>query len=464
MVNEPNTFGTPTQIGIKASQLLSNSDINQNNISGATSYSAGVKAVSTSANALMAVRCNTTAYTARGLEFNGIQTITMLEDNTMSNQTYGLVLDNSAKLTSTLSTFVMGTSTRPTNNVWLNSWTVPNYKTLTTGGSSAQNGKLYVRYSSATLDPDGSGNNFGGTIPGDNYYHTPVSGTLTLLSSSNVSPSCRISGGGDGGSGRMMSDSTNEHIIALLEQSATDSTIFNELSNEGGFINKNTVFRTLKANTGLLSNSSYLNNFYNSIQNTSVKQLFDIEEAIANGNLILANSYLSNFTPSNLVETNYKNFYLVCLNVKDSTFSSADSLTLENIAKSCPYTSGNVVHQARSLYNILYKTYKTFYDDCQSLASRKGSTPKNNIQIKLKTELYPNPNNGNFTIRINNAKEKQSVEISIFDMNGKLLIREDKTVTNSEVNLSQLLLNGAYTVKIKLADGTYDQHKIIINK
>ncbi len=464
MVNEPSTYGTPTQVGINASQLLSNSDINQNNISGATSYSTGVKAISTSANALMAVRCNTTAYTARGLEFNGIQTITYLEDNTMSNQTYGLVLDNSAKLTSTLSTFVMGTSTRPTNNVWLNTWSVPNYKTLTTGGSSAQNGKLYVRYSSSTLDPDGSGNNFGGTIPGDNYYHTPVSGTLTLLSSSNVSPSCRISGGGGGESGRMMSDSTNEHIIALLQQSTTDSTIFNELSNEGSFINKNTVFRTLKANTSLMDNSASLNTFYNSIQNTSVKQLFDIEESIATGDFTIANSLLINFNPTNLAETNYKNFYLVCLNVKDSTFSSSDSLALESIAKSCPYNGGNIVHQARSLYNILYKTYKVFYDDCQNVASRKSNKVLSNIQVQLKTQLYPNPNNGNYTIRINGAKDKESVEICIFDMNGKLLIKEDKSVINKEIFLTQNLLNGTYTVKVKLADGTYDQHKIIISK
>lgn len=461
MVNEPNTYNaTPIQTGINAVQL-NNSNVNQNNISGVTSYSPGVKAISTQANALLAISCNTTANSARGLEFNGIQTISTLEDNTMDNQTYGLVLDNNAKLTSTLSTFVMGSASRPTNNVWLNSWTVPKYKTGTFN-SSAQNGKLYVTYGNANLDPDGSGNTnlFFFT---DNYWHTGT-GTVTLLNSSAVSPSCRISSGGGGGTGRMAGSGNDSNIVALLEQTTNDSIIFNEASTDAEFINQNTVYRTLKANSNLQSVSSTLNNFFTNSQNSSVKKLYDLENDIVNANHSNAISKLNAFTPSNNVETNYKNYYGIYLKTKDSTYSSSDSLDLANLASSCPYTSGSVVHQARSLYNILYNTYKVFYDNCGDLASRKINKDRNDIQVMLKTQLYPNPNNGNYTVRFDKILEKQNVEISIFDMTGKLILRESKFISGNEINMSNILLNGAYTLKVKLPDGTYDLHKIIINK
>jgi hypothetical protein len=468
MVNEPNTFNaTPIQTGINAVQL-NNSNVNQNNISGVTSYSPGVKAISTQANALLAISCNTTANSARGLEFNGIQTISTLEDNTMSNQTYGLVLDNSAKLTSTLSTFVMGSASRPTNNVWLNSWNVPKYKTGTFNSSSAQNGKLYVTYGNVNLDPNGSGLTSGNNVfPNpDSYTYTTGSFSVsnTLLQAIAVSPSCRLLGGGGGGSGRMAGSGNDSNIVALLEQTTSDSIIYDVSSTDAEFINQNTVYRTLKANTNLQNVSTTLNNFFTNSQNSSVKKLYDLENDIVNANHSNAISKLNAFTPSNTVETNYKNYYAIYLKTKDSTYSSSDSLDLANLASSCPYTSGSVVHQARSLYNILYNTYKVFYDNCEAIAARKATKNQSSILVAKKTELYPNPNNGNYIIRFSKSIEKLSIEISIFDMTGKLLLKENRLVIGDEISMSSSLLNGIYTVKIKLPDGTYDLHKIIISK
>ncbi|MBA3682282.1 MAG: T9SS type A sorting domain-containing protein [Bacteroidetes bacterium] len=222
--------------------------------------------------------------------------------------------------------------------------------------------------------------------------------------------------------------------------------------------------RSLKSNADLMDNSITLSNFYSSSQNSSVKNLCDIEEGFGNSNLNNVAGLINNFTPANTVETNYKNFYTIYLRTKDSTYNSIDSLNLYNLAESCPYTAGSVVHQARALYNILYTTYKVFYDNCGEIAMRKINTAKNNIQVILKTQLYPNPNNGNFTIRFDKVIEKQNVEISIFDISGKLLSKENRLTIGNELNISSSLLNGAYTVKIKLPDGTYDLHKIIITK
>ena len=105
-----------------------------------------------------------------------------------------------------------------------------------------------------------------------------------------------------------------------------------------------------------------------------------------------------------------------------------------------------------------------FYDNCGDLASRKIDKAKKDLQVMLKTQLYPNPNNGNYTVRFDKILEKQNVEISIFDMTGKLILKESKFISGNEINMSNSLLNGAYTLKVKLPDGTYDLHKIIINK
>ncbi|MEO6303620.1 MAG: T9SS type A sorting domain-containing protein [Bacteroidia bacterium] len=462
MVNEPNTYyTTPIQTGINFTQILNTSKINKNNINGSSSptYSPGVKAISTSGNAIMSVRCNTTAYTARGLEFNGVQTIDYLEDNTMSDQTYGFVLDNSAKLTSTVSTYVMGSASRPTNNVWLNSWTV-NTKTGTFNSSSAQDGKLYVDFTSSQLDPNGSGYTdwiYGTT----NYFHASHAASTLLNVTTTVTPSCRITGGG---MGRMMNDGNDSNIVALLEQTTNDSIIFDEVSSEANFINKNTVYRTLKANIDLLDKSNSLSNFYASVQNSSLKNLSDIEEAFANSDLNSASTLIDGLNPSNAVETNYKNFYTIYKHTKDSTYNFNDSTLLSNLANACPYMSGGVVYQARAFYNILYTTYKVFYDNCNEVSARKANKPKQNIRVILKTEVYPNPNNGNYTIRFTNVLEKQNIEISIFDLSGKLLFKENKLISGNEINMSNNFINGAYTVKIKLPDGSYDLHKIIISK
>lgn len=64
-----------------------------------------------------------------------------------------------------------------------------------------------------------------------------------------------------------------------------------------------------------------------------------------------------------------------------------------------------------------------------------------------------------------NESEKQSVEITIFDITGKEILKENRLLDDGdEIRMSQNLLNGTYLVKVKLQDGSTDVHRLIIDK
>jgi hypothetical protein len=79
--------------------------------------------------------------------------------------------------------------------------------------------------------------------------------------------------------------------------------------------------------------------------------------------------------------------------------------------------------------------------------------------------LYPNPNSGDFIIKIEESRRNEKPEINIFDVTGRLISAEKKVSGNSsEFQLKNDLQNGMYLVKVKFDDGTCDIHHLIISK
>jgi hypothetical protein len=86
------------------------------------------------------------------------------------------------------------------------------------------------------------------------------------------------------------------------------------------------------------------------------------------------------------------------------------------------------------------------------------------LNVILKSTLFPNPNGGKFVIRVNAPISPQQVEISIFDISGSLVQSENKNLKeNNEIDLNSKLLNGTYLVKVKLGDGSFDVHRLVID-
>lgn len=83
--------------------------------------------------------------------------------------------------------------------------------------------------------------------------------------------------------------------------------------------------------------------------------------------------------------------------------------------------------------------------------------------IKNEPIIYPNPAKDKITVSI---KEKQSIaglNLSIYNIQGQLLLQQNITQNKSEIAISQLL-QGIYIAKIRMSDGSYRQKKFVVVK
>lgn len=99
-----------------------------------------------------------------------------------------------------------------------------------------------------------------------------------------------------------------------------------------------------------------------------------------------------------------------------------------------------------------------FDQTCQMITITGSVT---NISKQSGISIYPNPNNGNFNIKIENPKE--DISIKIYDILGNLvkIIDTDNLITSYNISLNTN--NGVYLVKITNNGNTYTQ-KITLNK
>lgn len=64
-------------------------------------------------------------------------------------------------------------------------------------------------------------------------------------------------------------------------------------------------------------------------------------------------------------------------------------------------------------------------------------------------KLYPNPNNGNFTL-VGTVLGKENFQMQVFDLSGRLLIHKKLGLYEQQhLNYSTLLKEGVYLLKLK---------------
>lgn len=392
----------------------------------------------------MIVSCNETRRTYNGLAFNASNPQVGVFNNIMRNQVIGFLLDNNGVVGATYGAGpnTIGTTGQPADNEWLGGqWNQPGrYKTFT-NNSTAQSSPMYVQNSS-NFDPSGFGFS-NPPLPPTLQYNTSVS---SIFTTSGITPvNC--------GTGIPPALVLINNPVTELEKIVQNQNLVTGNVVKVRRVQKNAVFKELKADQTLTQNSTILQNFYNTELSTNNQVYATIEEQIAQEQLSQASNALAAVSNQDDVDNNHQIYNTCMLHYKDRTqvFTAADSANLVVLCQKCPYTDGFVVFRARALYNLVFKTVEAFVDNCDNNAQNRLAATftdeEDDMAELLKVELYPNPANNKFTIVTDEAEVTLNVIIS--DVQGKKLQEATVNVENYEVGLQVNLPNGIYIVSIR---------------
>lgn len=428
--------GTATQFGVQHTNNTGattyGNSINGNSVTGTGIFTnSNVRGVYTARCNKERVACNVVNGTTHGIQFASGHLNTKFDNNSMTNHMYGYVLSDNGIID------WQGSLSSPADNTWSGAWTGFNFKTATLSGSSAQFSKMYVR-NGGLFNPNGSGFAASGLYGVEDYFYSGTSGTLLYVPTTTPpSLGCAVIVGGGGGGGIPGS------AIALLEDIAQDNISHANNDAETKYINKNQLYRLLKADPSLTSSSVVLQNFYIASIPTVRETFASIEDDIASGDLVNGQSKTNALAPVNSIEDNYKTFFNAYLKYQTDTILSGDSIAIVNMANACPFTDGDVVYQARVLYNSIYSTNIYFEDNCPEVTERSFDQIKDKTTSSFDVLLYPNPNTGDFSL-VPFSSDITELNITVMDVNGKIIFT--KTINSGDrlFNLSLDSPNGIY--------------------
>ncbi len=302
-------------------------------------------------------------------------------------------------------------------------------------------------YKTGSIPPNPNGN-----VLASQLYGAP--NTLTLTTGAY---SCA------GGGARMASQNKYDEENENLSSAGYKGN--NALINESEYVNGTSLYRYLDANPSEKNNNSVYASFYNAKFNTSMEQFVQIEKALYDQQLAQALSLNNAVITTNPVEVNYKSFYSLYIKAQSGTFTSADSTLLANLANFCPGLDGEVVYQARSLYNSIYKTVIVYNENCNALSQdnlKKSTMGKIEKENSWAIELYPNP--ANTFVNIVSSNENDVLKAIITDVSGKILFVKQVNTSNFICKLDLDLMPGAYFVTITNDKHNSTNKKLIIAK
>jgi Secretion system C-terminal sorting domain len=132
----------------------------------------------------------------------------------------------------------------------------------------------------------------------------------------------------------------------------------------------------------------------------------------------------------------------------------------------CPITDGIGVYQARTVLEYYTgQPYDNFPDDCNGLRNedkpeKKKTVPKDSVSFNL----FPNPNNGTFTIEYNLGNEK-SGKVDIYSELGMFVGEYALALQSGRMLISNSRLSqGIYFYKVFASESVVKIGKISIIK
>ncbi len=187
-------------------------------------------------------------------------------------------------------------------------------------------------------------------------------------------------------------------------------------------------------------------------------------QAQAFSNAAAFDAYIAtnSLSADNLLEQNRKTvqrLYLQTLGMGIFQLNPQQLSESEAIAEQCPLVGGSAVYAARALYRL--NIDRVFVDDslCTPSQERKDVQAKQFAVEGL--SLVPNPASDMVSINGLSPSREQPVDVSLFDMNGKVCIHQ--VIETGEAALSIIgLLEGVYICQIKVSGKPPIALKLII--
>jgi hypothetical protein len=413
------------------------------------------------------ITCNISQRGMIGFEFNGVSANTQFRNgnNMLSNHFLGFLLNNGAIIG--VQPAGINTTTCASNapnidagNIWSfaanntanqpkHTW-VQNAATATSTCFPAPNQDKGAALSAMQV-PSGGVNRpqfNSGNIGGVTQYGNPLNNSLRTVSGA------AIGGCANPLPSAMAMASTGGGNLQVLNAVATGLT-FETMSTELNYMDKYYLYTLQKANADYITSSTELQNFYNTANATTnnYRKMYDIDEAMSQGNIATAQTLNTAFTPTNVAENNTKTYNDIAIKVQNGqTLSSTDNNNLVIIANECPHTDGVCVYNARILYNQLAMNtggnYVSFPDDCNPSGLYK-TTPNQKI---IETEifdfvLFPNPTTEGFNIKITEGV-LQNARVIITDLLGKEINSLPVSFSNNQVYVDIKLSPNMYLIKV----------------
>lgn len=442
-----NSFNTGSQYGI-SHQNNKGDVIKANNVTGfSPTTKTNLYAIYARDNARESVTCNTTTATYEGFTFAGAANLTVWKENTMTNHSRGLHLNNT-----TIGT--QGTITTPINNVWGTGNTWQTYVTGIDPATSLPNSNLYLSTLPTMNDASPLLNRYKTTIP-ISLINASGSSAINCALAPTANPN------GNNGSGNSNSSGINNNpyfasgMTGNLKNIVMDAYEYSRHVSGNRKNGKLFVYTELLVDSTIYTSDSTMNAFYQQNKTMAIGNLTDAENLLAKADVLTAQNKLQVTSPTDVIEQNALRFYELYIATKYNTLDSTGFDGLTTLAKGCPETDGVAVYQARVLRNSIMDVYTQYEDNCiaESAGSRLMQPNKNEETVIEKKNfiVYPNPNNGKVFFTADNLG-LTSYDVNVYDVTGKQVY-------------SQYFADGLgiKTFQLSLPTGIYSIHLSNIN-